>query len=188
MAQEAQHTSDKTGSIEKVGGSDGRRNVSSRSDSRAYYNSRDEGQAFTSTYEMTSASAGEFVAYLRNTSTIGKTLVIEDIGINSIEDASFKLWLVTGDVTAGDTTTLVNLNRESSNTATSESSEGGTAATGILGLTTGGMIDIAFTKAKGHEQFRLGSQLRLGQNDAIAIEYDRGTTGDVAGVIFGFFE
>ena len=42
--------------------------------------------------------------------------------------------------------------------------------------------------AYGHEEFRLDDTIRLGQNDAIAIEYEAGTTGDVAGVVFMYFE
>lgn len=188
MANEIQFTSDKTGAIEKVKGSDGRQNVSSRSDSRAYYNSRDEGQTYSAVYEMTDASVGEYVVYLKNTSTTGKTLVLEGIGANSINDASFKLWFVTGTATDGNPGTPINLNKESSNSATADAREGGAAATGIGGLTTDGLIDLVFVKAGGHEEFRLRDRLRLGQNDAIAIEYDRGTTGDVAGVIFGYLE
>jgi len=66
--------------------------------------------------------------------------------------------------------------------------EGGSAATGITGLTSAGLIDFAYVQATGHQEFRLKDRLRLGQNDAIAVEYDEGTTGDFSGVIFGYFE
>jgi hypothetical protein len=66
--------------------------------------------------------------------------------------------------------------------------EGASAATGITGLTTDGLIDFVYVPATGHEEFRLDDRLRLGQNDAIAVEYDEGTAGDMSGVIFGYFE
>ena len=96
MAQEIQYTSDRTGSVEKMQGSDGRANVSSRSDSRGYYNSRDEGQAFAIPFDFQSATAGEYGAYVKNTSSTGKTLVISGIGANSVEASRIKLWFVTG--------------------------------------------------------------------------------------------
>ena len=188
MATEIQYNSDNGGSVQKAQGSDGRLNVSSRSDGRAYYNSRDLGQSYSGVYEMTDATAGEFVAYLKNTSTTGKTLVVESIGVNSVEAAHFKLWFVTGTAAGGTTTTATNLNRSSSNAATVIGMEGGSAATGITGLTEAGLIDLVYTQATGHQEFRLRDRLRLGQNDAIAIEYDTGTTGDVGGVLFGFLE
>ena len=80
-----------------------------------------------------------------------------------------------------------NLNRTSQNAATATAMEGGAAATGITGLTSGGLIDFAYVQATGHQEFRLKDRVRLGQNDAIAIEYDEGTTGDFSGVIFGYF-
>lgn len=188
MATEIQFTSDSTGGIEKAQGSDGRFNVSSRSDTRAYYNSRDQGQAYSGVYEMTDASAGEFVAYMQNTSTTGKTFVVESIGINSEEASRVKLWYVIGTPTAGTAASSVNLNKSSSNSATGIALEGGATPTGITGLTEDGLIDFVYVQSGGHEEFRLRERLRLGQNDAIAIEYDTGTTGDVGGVIFGYFE
>ena len=186
MAQEIQYTSDATGSIQKTMGSDGRLNVSSRADSRSYYNSRDEQQAYSISYNMDVAAAGEYIVYLQNNSTTGKILVVDAIGINSDSEARFKLWYVTGTASGGNTLTPTNLNKSSSNAATATVREGGTEATGIAGLTTSGLVDFLF--CNGHEEFRLGDRLRLGQNDAIAIEMDEGTAVDSFGVIFGFFE
>jgi len=188
MSTEIQYTSDNTGALEKAKGSDSRINVSSRSDSRSYYNSRDKGQAYSIVFDMQSAAAGEHVAYFVNTSTTGLVFVVDAIGVNSAEASRIKLWFVSGTAAAGNELTPTNLNRNSANAATATAREGGSAATGITGLTEEALIDYAYVQATGHEELRLADRVRLGQNDAIAIEYDEGTTGDVSGVIFGFFE
>ena len=188
MATEIQYTSDATGSLEKAQGSNGRFNTSARSDSRSYYNSRDVGQTFSIAFDFQSAAAGEYAVYFQNTSTTGLTFVVDAIGINSVEASRVKLWFVTGTAAAGNALTATNLNKNSANAATATAREGGAAATGITGLTTDGLIDFAYVMATGHEEFRLSDRVRLGQNDALAIEYDEGTGGDVSGVIFGFFE
>jgi len=138
-------------------------------------------------FQMQTASAGEHVAYWQNTST-SRELVISSIGINSAENSRLKLWFVTGTAAAGTLVSPTNLNRQSSNEAEGISQEGASAATGITGLTESELIDFLYCGGAGHEEFRLHDRLRLGEGDAIAIEYDEGTDGDVGGVIFAFYE
>jgi len=178
---------DVSGAQEEVRGSDNRMNVSSRSDSRSYYNSRDVGQAYSLVFDFQSAAATEYGVYLQNTSST-KTIVVDAIGINAAQNARMKLHFVTGTATAGNAVTPVNLNGGSPNAADCVAREGGSEATGIAGLTIDKTIDFAAVQADGHEEFRLDDRLRLGQNQAIAIEYDEGTGGDMFGVIFFFFE
>jgi len=187
MAQEWSYSNDKTGSDERAKGSDNRGNVSSRSDSRSYYNSRDQGLTFSVVFDFQSAAAGEYGAYWKNDST-SKELVIDSIGVNSVEATRIKLWRVTGTAAGGTTVTPTNLNFTKSHLAEATAMEGASAATGITGLTTVSIIDFVYVTATGHEEFRLDDRLRLGQGDAIALEYDEGTDGDVSGVIFGFYE
>ena len=185
---EIDYRSDKTRAHEKAEGSDGRLNTSSRSDSRAYYNSRDESRTFSTVFDFQDAAAGEFAAYWQNTST-DRILVIDSVGINAAQNARVKLWFVTGTAAGGNTIVPTNLNKSGvANEAEATCMEGGSAATGITGLTEDGIIDFAYVSADGHEEFRLGDRVRLGQGDAIAIEYDEGTGGDFSGVIFGFYE
>ena len=188
MAQETQFTSDKTGALEKMGGSDNRANVSSRADSRSYYNSRDEGQTFSVAFDFQDAAAGEFGVYFKNTSSTGSVFVVDAIGVNSVEASRIKLWFVSGTAAAGTALTPTNLNRRSGESATADAQEGASAAAGITGLSADALIDFLYITATGHEEFRLGDRVRLGQNDAIALEYYEGTTGDFTGVIFGYFE
>lgn len=178
---------DNTRATEEMEGSDGRANVSSRADSRGYYNSRDEGLCFSLPWEHTSSEAGEFVAYWKNTSQT-KTLVISSSGINADNASKFKLHFVTGTAAGGTSTEPTNLSSVEPHAAEATAMTGGSAATGITGLTSTGVIDCARAGAGGHEEFRLGDRLRLGQNAAIAIEYDVGAVGDTDGVIFGYYE
>ncbi len=183
-----EYKNDQTRALEETEGSDGRMNVSSRSDGRAYYNSRDEGQTYSMTYEHSAAADGEYSFYLQNTS-ITKALVITAIGVNSGNIARMKLWAVTGTVANGVTILPHNLNLSSPHDADVLAIHDG-GGTPISGLTTVGIeLDDLSITANGHEQFRLGDRLRLGQNDAIALEMDTGTsTPLIFGVIFFYLE
>lgn len=166
---------DVTRAQEEMEGSDGRANVSSRSDGRRYYTSRDQAQAYAMTFEHSSAADGEYTMYLKNTSPT-RRLVISDVGIYASNVARMKLWFVTGTATGGVARTPHNLNKASSNAAevTAISDQGGTA---IAGLTThGDHVDDIRVGVDGHISFRLQDSLHLGQNDAIAIEMDTGTS------------
>jgi len=185
MAHEIQYTSDVTSALEKAKGSDSRLNVSSRTDERSYYNSRDESEAFSAVWDDASSAAGDFIMYWKNTNTNGMHLVIDSIGMNSALAASFKLHIVTG-TAAGTTVTPVCLNRATPKTAAATVIEA--AGTAITGLTSSLVVDHAGVPAFGHEEFRLNDRLRLGQDVALAIEYEQGTTGRTWGVIFGYYE
>ena len=186
---------DQDGKDARVRGSDNRFNASSRSDSRGYYNSRDAGQAYSVPFEMTTPVAGEYFAYWQNNHPNSLQLVISGIGVNAVQAARIKLHAVTGTAATGSGVTAVtpvNMNRSSPNTAAASgvttAVQGDTGATGIGTLTSVALIDFLYVTATGHEEFRLDDRLRLGVGDAIALEYDEGTTGDVAGVMFGYYE
>lgn len=186
MAHEIQYTSDSTGSLEKAQGSDNRFNVSSRSDGRAYYNSRENSRTFSLVWDDASSAAGDMILYWKNTDTTGKHLVIASIGLNSELACSFKLHLVTGTAASGSTTTPFCLNQSAPKTAAATAMEA--AGTAITGLTSTAVIDHVACGADGHEEFRLNDRLRLGQDQAIAIEFEQGVTARTWGVMFGFYE
>ncbi len=186
---EIQFSNARTRAKEDAEGSDGRLHVSSRTDARSYYNSRDAGQTYSLVWNFDAAANGEFAVYLQNTSTDGKHLVVEEIGVNAEKATRFKLHYATGTASAGNALTPVNLNRGSSNAAAATAREGGAEANGLTIGGTDGLIDHAYVIADGHEELRLKDRLRLGQNDAITIEVDeRSAEGDVSGVIFFYFE
>lgn len=186
MAQKIQFTSDVTGSEEQTRGSDGRLNVSSRTDSRSYYNSRDESQAFSLVWDDASSEAGDMIVYWKNTDTTGKSLVIDSVGLNSENASSFKLHVVTGTAAAGPTIIPLCLNRATPKSAQATAMEA--AGTAITGLSSVGVVDHASVPADGHEEFRIDDRLRIGQDQAIAVELEQGTTGRTWGVVFGYYE
>ncbi len=185
---EIDYRSDKTRAHEKAEGSDGRLNVSSRQDTRAYYNSRDMEQTYSFPFEFTAAEAGEFAAYVKNTSSAGLQFVPTKILCSAGANVKLKLWFVSGTAAGGNEITLTNDNRTSPNAAPASAMEGGNAATGITGLTADALIEIVRCAADHEVEFAIADSVRLGQNDAIAIEVDAGTAADVEGTILGFFE
>lgn len=186
--------SDVTGSVEEMHGSDGRANVSSRSDGRRYYNSRDVNEAYSLTFDDANASDGDYVVYLKNDKTDGQHMVVSAVGINCEAASSvFKLSVVTGTAGGGVATTPTNLNQGGvAKTATVTAlTTADSSVTPMSGLTEDKLVDIAgISGAYGHEEFRLQDTLRLGQDQAIAIELDYAAAADVRafGVIFFFFE
>lgn len=176
---------DKTKAIEEMEGSDGRANVSSRSDSRSYYNSRDRGLCFSLVWDDADAAAGDLICYWQNLRS-DKELVITSVGVNAILASTVQLYFVTvGTPSGGNALTPTNLNKGSANDAPASSARGDAA---LSGLTEDGIIDSVQVQATGHEEMRLGDRIRLGQNDAIAIKYNVGTSGRCFGVIFGYYE
>ena len=179
---------DVTRAFEEAEGSDGRMNVSSRSDGRAYYNSRDLGQCYALTFQHTAAIAAEYSFWLQNTS-VDKTLVVSSIGVNAIDTARVKLWFTTGVGADGGLIVPRNLNGSSPNDAACVARETA-AATPISHLAVSGIhIDQVAMSAYGHEELRLSDRVRLGQNDAVALECEQITSAvDIFGVVFFYFE
>lgn len=183
-----EYRNDQTRATEETEGSDGRLNVSARSDERAYYNSRDVGQCYTMTFNHTAAADGQYSFYLQNTGT--KTLVVSSVGVNATNTARFKLWQVTGTAGDGVVRTPKNTNFTSPNDADASTALHDGAGTTISNLTTvGAEIDDIQLAANSHAELRLSDRVRLGQNDAIALELDTGdTTPGVFGVVFFYYE
>lgn len=169
---------------QQVSGSDGRLNVSSRSDNRAYYNARDEGRAFNLTYDHQTAAPGEFCAYWKNTDP-NLQLVISSIGANVETAARVELHRVTGTVAGGEVITPINPT-PSSNSANAVCRQG-LSSDALTGLTSDGRIDFIGIGPTSHEEFRLHDVVRLGQNQAVALKMFQGTT-DLWGVMFGYYE
>lgn len=186
MSINIEFRNDVTNAKEDTQGSDGRLNVSSRTDGRRYYNSRDRGQTYSMVWEFATAASTEYAAYLKNTST-DKTLVISSIGLNAEVATRFQLDTVTG-TAVGTAITPFNTNTAAEHAASVTALEGASAGTGITGLTIDQKIDQAWVQATGHEEFRLNDTVRLKQNQAIAIQTLETAGGDVAGVIFFYFE
>jgi hypothetical protein len=173
---------DVTGAIQIAHGSDGRLNVSSRSDERIYYNSRDEGQTYIWTSFDSAAAADEYSIYLQNTST-SKNLIIKDIRLSPGVAMTFKIATVTG-TAGGSAITGYNLNRNSGNDASANA--WGDAA--VTGLTEAQVITTEMVSALTTKEIDFHDALILGQNDNIAVECDVNAGGLVYIQIIGYFE
>lgn len=185
MAQEIQFTNDITGALEKTKGSSGRLNVSSRSDGRTYYASRDESEAFSVSWDDSSSAAGDFIVYWQNTDVTGRRLVIQGGVFNSENNSSMKLWTVTG-TASGTTVTPVCLNFASPRSASASCVEA--AGTAITGLTEDLLVGHGGVAAYVATPFDSEDAVILGQDQAIAVEYEQGTTGRTWGTLFGYYE
>jgi len=142
-----------------------RLDTSARSASRQYYESRDEGQVYTATYIDAGAVANEETAYIQNTSTV-KDMVIDQIFIAPDTASQWTVKFVTG-TGSGTTVTPVNMNKSSSNTAVVNCLGG---VGGVTGLTDDGVIGVVWTPANNTSLFDSNEAIRLGQDDALAIE------------------
>lgn len=188
MAVEIAFENDVTQAQSRAKGSDGRLNVSSRTDSRAYYNSRDQQQTYSIIFNHPASAVNEYTLYIKNTSTT-KDMVISAMGLNSDLGADVKLFFVSGTAANGASVTPTNLNRDSSNDALADVLEDG-GGTAISGLTNEAAIDYVKISEDGHEELRLDDRVRLGQNDAVAIQVVavKSGTPQVFGVAFCYFE
>jgi hypothetical protein len=188
MSIDLQATSDKTGNVQPVFGSDNRLNVSSRTDERSYYASRDNSSAFSLAWQDASTATGDYVLYWQNTATDGRQFVIDSIGINADDSSTWELWTVTGTGGGGAAATPVCLNRSQVKTAPSN------CFTAVSSTVTVGAeeerVDIVTVGGFGHEEMRLNDRLRLGQDQAIAIKCDliANSPGLTHGVVYGFYE
>lgn len=182
-ATELKYQNDETNNTQTVQGSDGRLNVSARVDSRIFYVSRDQEQAYVLRIEDDDAAANDLVAYLRNDSK-DKLLYITDIHFNAENASTWKLAFGDATTATGTTVTPVNLNRSSSNDA--DVTALGNAAVG--GVTASTFFSSARIGADDLVEYDTKDALILGQNDNLVVEYDTGTTGDIEVDIFFFIE
>lgn len=150
-----------------------RGNVSSRTAPRTFYASRDDGLAFVAIYDGITAAAGEYVAYLKNTSTT-RNLFIDDMLAGGVENIKWKLFSCSGDAAAGETVTATEFNLSKSIPAEAIAMAGNTA---ITGLTTLAQLSTGRTPANGGAQRSFESALILGPSDAVVLEYDTGSSG-----------
>jgi hypothetical protein len=159
-----------------------RLNVSAKTNPRIFYSSRDEGKAFNSISTDVSATAGDYIWYIKNTSTTNN-LYVKHLEFHSENAAVWKVWEVTG--TASGTTIIEsNLNLGSPNV--SESLTIGDGA--VTGLTTVKQVGTHRNGANGEGEMSYDNALILVPGSAIAVEYDSGTTGAAEIDCFYHFE
>ena len=173
---------DITGAQAQTQGSDGRLNVSSRSDERIFYSSRDDGDAYIWHSLDAAAAAGEYIIYIQNTSPT-KSLIIKEVVISPGVDMEFIFTTMTG-VAAGTPLIAFNLNRDSGNVAPDNSfgNAAVTTATPVTTFHTEQVLALTTSKVDFHDA------LILGQNDNFAIEGNVNAGGTLAVTVIGHFE
>ncbi len=162
-----QYIDDVNGNFQETHGSDSRLNVSSRTDGRAFYVSRDKGQSYVLHIKDADAATADLIAYLRNDSK-DKKVYIQDIHISSPVACKFIVSFGDSTTATGTSVTPVNLNRGSSNDA-DVTCLGNAAVGGVSASVAFASLRIS-ASATGELDFN--DELILGQNDNIVIESD----------------
>jgi len=144
---------------------DNRLQSESKSSSRDFFISRDDGQAFHLVSEDATAVANEETIYLQNTST-SKSLFIDHIILATDTANKFRLKFVTGTAAGGSALTPINMNKTSSNAADATARGDGS----VTSLTDDGDIEIIRVGADDSGEMEFSDVLILGQNDAVAVE------------------
>jgi len=157
-----------------------RLDVSSRSASRQYYESRDTGQVYSVISIDATAVANEETIYLQNTSTT-KDMVIDEILVSVDTNSSWRVKFVTGTATGATVLTPVNLNKASSNAASAIARGDGA----VGNITDDGDITYFRVGAAEHDEVSFNGALRLGQDDAIAVECETNTAAEIV-ILFHF--
>ena len=148
-----------------------RLNVSSKANPRAFYISRDDGLAFNISSADTDTDAGDIICYIKNISTT-RNIYIRQIHYGGANAALWKTWKVSG--TAGGTSiTPSNLNLTSGKSAEAVAF----GSNPVTGLSLDELISSHRTVAGAHGIEPWEDVLILGPNDAMAVEYNTGTTG-----------
>ena len=125
MSIEIRYSDRLGGGLADVQGTDGRLDVSSRSDARSYYNSRDKHLTFAVPFAVTLMDTDEdFVAW-RNASD-DKELVISHLIVSVFEPVDIKWHVGTGTPAAGTVIVPVNMNQGSRRSAPTDSAVGQT--------------------------------------------------------------
>ena len=152
-----------------------RGNVSAKTAPRNFYSARDDGLAYSAIYEGITAVAGDYVAYLKNTSTT-RNMFIGDLTAGGVGDVKWKLWFVIGTAAAGESVTATPMNNSKNIPAEATVMAGNTS---ITGLTTDGQVSNFRSAALSSWEEAFDGSLVLGPGDAIALETDAGTIGVV---------
>jgi len=149
-----------------------RGNVSAKTAPRPMYSARDDGLSFSAIYMFT-ATAGDKVAYLKNSSST-RNLFIGDVSMGGVNSILWKVWFVTGTAASGETVTPVPTNRSKSIPAEAVAMAGDTT---ITSLTDVDIVSVFRSGAGATFEEHFDGSLILGPGDAIMLEYDTATAG-----------
>lgn len=161
-----------------------RGDVSAATRDRTFYAARDHGLAFTANYDDMTVAAADICVYLKNTSST-RNMIIRDIKIGGVENIKWKIFSVSGTAAAGTLVIPSPTNLSKNIPAEAIAMSGDTAITGLTNLT---QIGVHRSSANNEVQGLGHGATILGPGDAIAVEYDTGTTGLCSGEIHFHFE
>ncbi len=167
--------------------SDHRIRTNTKTAERIYYCSRDMGDSFTIVAQDADPAAGEYTLWIQNLDE--DHFVIHKI-ITGSDDANvvWKLWNVTGTGATAALITPVTTNLTSSLSANLTVRGGAGGVSGLTAVNTAPMMiwyqGVAFNTI----ELKTDDIFRIGQNQAIAIEYEEGTTNDVSITIVGYYD
>lgn len=158
-----------------------RLNVSSKTNARIYYNSRETGDAFSFTSDYSACSC-DYVIYIKNDNET-KNMVISDICVSAANSAKWEFQRVSG--TGSSCCVIAGRALNFSKNTTADVTSRGNSAVSSLNET------YSFTKrrtaAGAGTTIDFDESVILGRNDAIAIKYI-GTAGNVEVTIRVHFE
>ena len=161
---------------------DQRAKVDAETNLSAHFISLRDGLAFNIYSEDDDAAAGDFVCYIKNTSKT-RNFFVDIVRFSSENAATVKVHEVTG-TASGTSLTPFNMNLQSGVSA--ELTAFGNAA--VSGLTSSAVFAADRVAANTGSIIPFDDILILGTDDAIAVEYDTGTTGDCEVLIRGYFK
>ncbi len=156
--------------------------VEASTDLVGHFVSLEDGQAFNVVSHTASAAAGQHILYLKNTSPT-RTMFVNLLRVGASSAAVWKIWEVTG--SAGTATVLTPSNLNLSSGILAEADSRGDLA--VEGLTQGSQLAHVRHGVNMHADIPFDDILILGQNDAIAVEYDAGVNGSTAESLIRFY-
>lgn len=162
-----------------------RLNVSSKTQPRIFYASRDSGLAYNMVTESASTAAGVYTLYIKNSSTTAN-MFVSVLEFHSANDTKWKIWQVSGTAAGGTSNVPAELNLSKSIPADVVAMDNSGGA--ITGLTNVQQIGSHRNQANGDSGMDFQGALILGPNDAIAVEMDTGTTGVTSHDLYFWFE
>jgi hypothetical protein len=164
-----------------------RLNVSAKTNPRLFYASRDEAQTYNCISELSGATSGSYVFYLKNDSQ-DSNLFVQHIEFHSENAARWNIWHVNG-TPAGYEISPSNLNLGSGNLSdtTSYGGDESDKSQAVTGLSNIKRIGIHRNGALGEGEMEYSDSLILTPGTAIAVEYI-GATGEVETDTFYHFE
>lgn len=168
-----------TGIWQAARGSDGREDVSARSNTRAFYNNRDKEFLFAWLSEL-SCSANDYLIYIKNTDSINR-LFVEHIHFGSDANQVFYIHKVTGTPTGA---IISGRNQNYAETNAAVGSFYGNAAVG--GLTSSWKSKAVRVQANSNGLWTNSGGILLNDGEALAVQAKNTASVDVT--IMGYYE